>query len=144
MNNKAKAKNIRNEITYVNNKKKNDSNEILETVYITILWGAPIGRIMHPTLAAMVSKETASIAKSVLPTFFKAKIVNGTNRIKETSFVMNIELKKHMKTRTETSSRAFPILVINLRSKISKTAKFLRISTITIITKSNIIVSQLI
>lgn len=82
---------------------KNDSNGIWETVNITILCGAPIGRTMHPTLAAMVCRQTVKIIKSERLTFFKAKIENGTNMINETSFVMNIELKKQVNTRTRTS-----------------------------------------
>ena len=48
---------------------------------MTILCGAPIGRTIHPTLAAMVSKLTANIIKSSLSTFFKANNVNGTKII---------------------------------------------------------------
>lgn len=78
---------------YGSSNKKNDSNGILDTVYITILWGAPIGRTMHPTLAAMVCRETANIIKSARSTFFNARIENGTKIIKETSFVIKMELK---------------------------------------------------
>ena len=122
---------------------KNESNEISETVYITILCGAPIGRSIHPTLAAIVCRETVITVKSILSTFLKANIANGTKTINETSFVMNIELKKQMKTKRKTRLRVVLILTNSLRTRISKTARFLRISTITIITKSNMIVSQL-
>ena len=70
-------------------------------------------------------------------------MANGTNMIKETSLVMNIDVKKHVKTKKKTSSRALPILANSLRTTISKTDRFLRISTMTMITKSNMIVSQL-
>ena len=95
---------------------KNDSNGMCDTVNITILCGAPIGRTIHPTFAAMVCRETVNIIKSVRSIFFKANIANGTNIIKETSFVMNIELKKHMKTRSNRRLRVFPILFNNLRT----------------------------
>ena len=87
---------------------------------------------------------TVIIIKSARLTFFKAIIANGTNMIKETSFVMKTELKKQTKTSIETSPRVFPIFESNFRTNISKTARFFKISTITIITKSKIIVSQLI
>jgi hypothetical protein len=70
-------------------------------------------------------------------------MANGTNMINETSLVMNMDVKKHVKTKKKTSWRAFPILVNSLRTTISKTDRFLRISTMTMITKSNMIVSQL-
>ena len=123
---------------------KKDSKGILAAVYITILWGAPIGRTMQPTLAAIVCKQTVSMHKSNLLTFFNASIENGTNMIKETSFVMNIELKKQAKTSMKTSPRAVEILVKSLRTRISKTARFFKISTKIIIKKSNAIVCQLI
>jgi hypothetical protein len=144
MNNNTIHKDIKDTTIYGKSRKKNDSNGMLETVYITILCGAPIGSTIHPTFAAIVCRETVRIIKSVLSTFFNANIENGTNMIKETSFVMNIELKKQMNTKIKTSSRAFPILANNFLTKISKIAKFFKISTITIITKSRIIVSQLI
>ena len=122
---------------------KNDLNGIWDTVYITILCGAPIGRTIHPTLAAMVSKLTANITKSSLSTFFKANKVNGTKIINETSFVMNIELKKQVKTKNSTSPRVFFTLFNSLRTNISKTDRFFKISTKTIITKRRMIVSQL-
>ena len=59
-----------------------------------MLCGEPIGRIMHPILAAMVSKAMANINKSILFSFFKANIVNGANMINATSLVMNIDEKK--------------------------------------------------
>ena len=123
---------------------KKDSNGIWVAVYNTILWGAPIGRTMQPTLAEIVSKQTVSMHKSILLTFFNASIENGTNMIKETSFVINIELKKQTKTSTKTSPRAVEILVKSWRTRISKTARFFKISTKIIIKKSNIIVCQLI
>jgi hypothetical protein len=88
--------------------------------------------------------ETAIMIKSDLSTFLKANMANGTNIIKETSLVMNMEVKKHVKTKNKTSPRVFLTLTNNLRTKISKMDKFLRISTISIITNSNMIVSQLI
>ena len=99
---------------------------------------------MHPTLEAMVCKQTVTIAKSGRLTFFKAKIANGTNNIKETSLVMKTELRKQTKTSVKTSPRVFPILVNSLRTNISKTARFFKTSTISIITRSNMIVYQLI
>ena len=144
MKNKQIIRNAIDAITYGKSNKKNDSNGILDTVYITILCGAPIGRTIHPTLAAMVCKDTVNIVKSILSTFFKAKIEKGTKIISETSLVMKMELKKHVKTKTKTSPRTSPILVNSLRTKISKTARFFKISTIIMITKSNMIVSQLI
>ena len=144
MNNDNAIKNITDTITYGKSNKKNDSNGILETVYITILCGAPIGRTIHPTLAAIVCIETVNIIKSSRLTFFKANIEKGTNIIKETSFVINIELKKQVKISKTTSSRVFLTLINNLRTIISKTDRFFKISTTIIITKSNMIVSQLI
>lgn len=129
MNNNIIPKNTKDATIYGKSRKKNDSKGIFETVYITILCGAPIGRTIHPTLAAIVCKETVKIIKSTLSTFFRANIANGTKIIKETSLVMNIELKKQINTNIKTSSRAFPILVNNFRTNISKIAKFLRIST---------------
>ena len=99
---------------------------------------------MHPTLAAIVCKDTVIIVKSILFILIKANIEKGTNIIKETSFVMNIELKKQMKTKNKTRPRVVSILVNNLRTKISKTDRFFKTSTIIIMTKSKIIVSQLI
>jgi hypothetical protein len=93
----------------------------LETVYITILWGAPIGRTMQATLAAMVCRQTVKIIKSSLSTFFKANIENGTKIISETSFVMKMELKKQVKTRIKTSPRVCRILVNSFRTNLSKT-----------------------
>jgi hypothetical protein len=69
---------------------------------------------------------------------------NGIKIIKETSLVINIELKKHVKTSTETRPLVFLTLTNNFRTNISKIDKFLRTSTMTMITKSNMIVSQLI
>ena len=105
--------------------------------------GAPIGRTIHPTLAAIVCRQTVNIIKSVRFTFFRAKIANGTKIIKETSFVMKIELKKQMKTNAKTNNRALFILFRSFRTNISKIAKFFKTSTTTIITKSKMIVSQL-
>lgn len=99
---------------------------------------------MHPTFAAMVCKETVSIIKSNLSTFFNANIENGTKMINETSLVMKIELKKQVKTKTMTNSRVFETLTNSFLTNLSKMAKFFKISTISIIKKSNIIVSQLI
>jgi hypothetical protein len=99
---------------------------------------------MHPTLAAMVCIETVKIAKSNLLTFFKANSVKGINIIRETSLVMKIEEKKHVKIKNNTSPRVFLTLTSNLRTSISKTLKFFKTSTTSIITKSNMIVSQLI
>ena len=99
---------------------------------------------MHPTFAAIVCKETVSIVKSTLSTFFKANIVKGMKIIKETSLVINIELKNTMKTKMRTKLYVFPILTNNLRTNISKIAKFFKISTTTMIVKSKMIVSQLI
>ena len=65
------TKNITDTITYGKSNKKNDSNGILDTVYMTILCGAPIGRTIQPTFAAMVCKETVNIVKSILSTFLK-------------------------------------------------------------------------
>ena len=81
---------------------KNVSKGILETVYITILWGAPIGRTIHPTLAAMVCRLTVNIIKSERFTFLNANIENGTKMINETSLVIKMELIKHVKTKTKT------------------------------------------
>jgi hypothetical protein len=58
---------------------------------------------MQPTLAAIVSKLTVKISKSVRPTLLKVNMVNGTKTIKETSLVINIELKKTIKTKSNTS-----------------------------------------
>jgi hypothetical protein len=88
--------------------------------------------------------ETAIMIKSDLSTFLKANMANGTNIIKETSLVMNMEVKKHVKTKNKTSPLVFLTLTNNLRTNISKIDKFLRTSTMNMITKSNIIVSQLI
>ena len=71
---------------------------MFEVVYMTILCGAPIGRTIHPTLAEIVCRQTVMIIKSARRTFFSAIIENGTNNIKETSFVMKIELKKVINT----------------------------------------------
>ena len=92
----------------------------------------------------MVSKLTANIAKSSLSTFFNANNVKGTNIINETSFVMNIELKKQVKTKNKTRVRVFPTSFNSLRTNISKTDRFFNISTISIMIKRRIIVSQLI
>ena len=137
-------KNTVDTITYGKSNRKNDTNEILDTVYITILCGAPIGRTMHPTLAAIVCSETVIIIKSSLSNFFKAKIAKGTKIIKETSLVINMELKKQVNTKNNTKLLVFLTLISNLRTNISKTDKFFKISTISIIIKSNIIVYQLI
>ena len=123
---------------------KNDRNGIWDTVYITILCGAPIGRTIHPTLAAMVSKLTVNIIKSSLSTFFKANNVNGTKIINETSFVMNIELKKQVNTKNKTSPRLSLTFFNSFRTKISKTDRFFKISTINMMIKRSIIVSQFI
>ena len=88
--------------------------------------------------------EELNIIRSILSTFLNANIENGTNMIKETSFVMNIELKKQAKTKINTNSRVFEILASSFLTNISKIAKFLRISTTSIIAKSRIMVSQLI
>jgi hypothetical protein len=64
--------------------------------------------------------------------------------IKETSLVINIELKNTMKTKMKSRLYVFPILTNNLRTNISKIAKFFKISTTTMIAKSKMIVSQLI
>ena len=122
---------------------KNEMNGIWDTVYITMLWGAPIGRTIHPTLAAMVCSETVGIIRSVLSSFFKANMANGTKIINDTSLVMKIELKKQMKTNINTRPRVLLILTSNFRTKISKMARFFKTSTISIIAKSNIMVSQL-
>lgn len=123
---------------------KNDRNGICDTVYITILCGAPIGRTIHPTFAAMVSKLTVNMIKSSLSTFLNAKIVNGTKIINETSFVMNIELKEQVKTKKRTRVRVLATLTNSFLTKISKIDRFFKISTIIIITKRSAIVSQFI
>ena len=143
MKNDKTTKNIADTMIYGKSNKKNNSKEILETVYITILWGAPIGRTIQPILAAIVCKDTVIIIKSNRATFLRANIEKGTKIINETSLVMNIELKKQVKTNNKTSSRVFRILANNLRTNISKIDKFFKTSTIIIITKSNMIVSQL-
>ena len=51
--------------------------------------------------------------------------------------MINIALKKQVNTKNSTSEREFPTLISNLRTRISKTDKFLRISTNIIITKSS-------
>ena len=135
-----KIKNTTDTVTYGKSNRKNDTNEI----YITILWGAPIGRTIQPTLATMVCRETAIIIKSSLSNFFKVNIANGTKIINATSLVINIELKKQANTKNNTKLRVFLTLISNLRTNISKTDKFFKISTNNIIRKSNIIVSQLI
>ena len=122
---------------------KNEINGIWETVYITMLWGAPIGRTIQPTLAAIVCSETVGIIKSILSSFFKANIANGTKMINDTSLVIKIELKKHIKTNINTRPLVLLILTSNFRTSISKMARFFKTSTTSIITKSNIIVSQL-
>ena len=83
MKNEIIIKNIVDTITYCKSNRKNDTNDILDTVYITILCGAPIGRTIHPTLAAIVCSETVIIIKSILSNLFKAKIAKGTKIIKE-------------------------------------------------------------
>ena len=122
---------------------KNEINGIWETVYITMLWGAPIGRTIQPTLAAIVCSETVGIIKSILSSFFKANIANGTKMINDTSLVIKIELKKHIKTNINTRPLVLLILTSNFRTSISKMARFFKTSTTSIITKSNIMVSQL-
>ena len=99
---------------------------------------------MHPTFAAIVCRETVSIIKSNLSTFFNANIENGTKMINETSLVMKIELKKQVKTKTMTNPRVFETLANSFLTNLSKMAKFFKISTMSIIKKSNMIVSQLI
>ena len=69
---------------------KNEMNGIWDTVYITMLWGAPIGRTIHPTLAAMVCSETVGIIRSVLSSFFKANMANGTKIINYYGVPVNI------------------------------------------------------
>ena len=97
------SKNMTETITYGRRIKKNDSNGIFDTVYMTMLCGAPIGRIIHPTLAAIVCNPTVKIIKSILSTFFNAKMAKGTNIIRETSLVMNMELKKQVNTNNKTN-----------------------------------------
>ena len=125
MKNDTIIKNITDTMMYGKSIKKKESKGMFAAVYKTILCGAPIGRTIHPILAAIVCRETVNITKSILSTFFKANMANGTNMIKDTSLVMNMELKKQMKTNTKTSSLAFPILVNSFRTTISKTDKFL-------------------
>ena len=71
-------------------------------------------------------------------------MVKGTKTINETSLVMNIEEKKQAKTRKHTSARESFTFANNLRTSISKTARFFKTSTTSIMTKSSRIVSQLI
>ena len=110
---------------------------------MTILCGAPIGRTIQPTFAAMVCRLTVNMTKSILSTLINANMLNGTKIINETSFVMNIELKKQVKTKNNTRARVFFTLSNSLRTNISKTDRFFRISTKTIMTKRSVIVSQL-
>jgi len=117
---------------------------MFETVNITILCGAPIGKTIQPTFAAIVCNETVNIIKSNLSTFFNANIEKGTKIINETSLVMKIELKKQVKTKTMTNPRVFETFTNSFLTNRSKMAKFFKISTISIITKSNMIVYQLI
>ena len=63
--------------------------------------------------------------------------------ISETSFVIKMELKKQVKTKNKTSPRVFLTLSNSLRTNISNTDRFFKISTISIIAKRRMIVSQL-
>ena len=99
---------------------------------------------MQPTLAAIVSKLTVNIIKSVRPILLKVNMVKGTKTINETSLVMNIEEKKQVKVRKHTRVRESFTFANNLRTSISKTARFFKISTTSIMAKSSKIVSQLI
>ncbi len=131
-------------IIYGNRTNKNASNDMFDVVYTTILCGAPTGRTIHPTFAAIVCRQTVIIIKSARRTFFSAMIENVTNRIKETSFVMKIELKKVINTNTKTSIRVFAVLVNSLLTSSSNTARFFKTSTIILITNNSMMVSQLI
>ena len=83
MNNNTAIKNIKETMTYGNSIKKKDPKEIFDVVYMTMLCGAPIGNTIHPTLAAIVCKQTVITIKSARLTFFNDKIENGTNIIRD-------------------------------------------------------------
>ena len=86
------VRNITDRITYGSSIKKNALKDIPDIVYITILCGAPVGSIIHPTFAAIVCRDTVGIIRLSWLIFFNERIVNGTNMINEMSLVINIEL----------------------------------------------------
>ena len=138
------SRNISDVVMYGTSSRKNDSKDMFDVVYMTMLCGAPIGSIMHPTFAAIVCRHTVIIIRSARNTFFSAVIANGTNIISDTSFVMKMELMKDMSISIETSCLVFPIFTSSFRISFSNTARFFSISTINIIINSSMIVSQLI
>ena len=54
---------------------------------------------MLPRLAAIVCNAITGMSSSVMPEAVKSMTANGTKVINDTSFVMNIEQKKHKNTR---------------------------------------------
>ncbi|BCJ99224.1 hypothetical protein bsdcttw_22650 [Anaerocolumna chitinilytica] len=67
----------------------------------------PTGVSILPRLAAAVSKTTVKISLSINPDAVNKIMVKGTKVISATSFVINIEEKKHRRVSTKHSVLAF-------------------------------------
>lgn len=82
---------------------KNTSKDIEYVLYKYKFCGLPIGVSILPRFAAIVCKTIIGISRELSFVIDRISIVNGTNVISATSFVINILQKKQSSTRRSVS-----------------------------------------
>lgn len=92
---------------------------------------------MLPRLAAIVCNAITGMSSSVMPEAVKSMTANGTKVINDTSFVMNIEQKKHKNTSIKISCRVPPARLRSIDPSALKSPTLCKPATTSIRQNSN-------